>query len=141
MLDVNLTGTEFDWFAADRDGHVAFFSSAGSGIVPRSVSSNPEAQLLLAKVVDELPRVTRVEVQRGADEIDEWHALAARGLFVYDNVIYPLTPNDYRLLMAPGKPLMASDLPEEARQGLCRLQDVAFASCALISPAMVETAE
>ena len=37
----DMRGLEFDWLAVDADGHVAFLSTAGGGLVPAGV--DPDA--------------------------------------------------------------------------------------------------
>jgi hypothetical protein len=83
-----LLGREFDFAFGDEDGHVALFSTAGYGPVPKAA--------LMAKGVEALPEPEQVmlanlseigSVQsegRGPGQCAEWPALGRRGVYVYD---------------------------------------------------------
>jgi hypothetical protein len=67
-------GIEFDWFASDRDGHLALFATAGLGSFPASVNSSIEVHSNLAD---------SIEVSN-LGTTDVWQSYSKVGLFVYD---------------------------------------------------------
>ncbi len=83
-----LQGLEFDFALADEDGHVALFSTAGYGPVPRSAlaaedpAALPEPEAVLLSALHEIGSA-RLE-GRGSGDCAEWPALGRRGVFVYD---------------------------------------------------------
>jgi len=83
-----LEGTEFDWFAIDRNGNVAILATAGRGHVPSAV------------------RTAATEHRSIADDLDAphwgtpavWSDYAVIGLFVFD---WLLPNGPYRLVARP----------------------------------------
>ncbi|MGQ0798525.1 MAG: hypothetical protein ACT4NL_00225 [Pseudomarimonas sp.] len=73
-ISVDVGGREFDWFAADSEGRLALFATAGFGPVPDSVLSATEAH---DAVSDSL------EVSDwGTSAV--WESYALAGLYAYD---------------------------------------------------------
>jgi hypothetical protein len=64
-------GLEFDWFAADTEGNIALFSTAGFGPVPVEVQSHFQDYDRVAAHID-----WRV--------LEIWQECAKHGLFVFD---------------------------------------------------------
>ena len=69
-----ITGIEFDWFATDRDGHIALFATAGSGPTPASVLALVEAHAFVGD---------SVEIE-GWGTKSVWESYARVGLYAYD---------------------------------------------------------
>ncbi len=90
-------GIEFDWFAVDEVGHLGFFASSGSGLVPI------EAQSLEAEI-EELAAHLHIPFGR-----DSWEHAAAAGLYAYDGDI---NGGPYRLNGTPEVRLLSHELPE-----------------------------
>jgi len=70
----DLNGIEFDWFAADRDGNLALFATAGEGFFPRSVAEHHADHSSLSDSLN-APRSGTPEV---------WKDYADLGLYVFD---------------------------------------------------------
>jgi hypothetical protein len=70
----NIEGTEFDWFATDRDGSFAIFATAGCGPVPESI-------LGLAKAHDAVAEGLKVH---GWGTGTVWQSYSRIGLYAYD---------------------------------------------------------
>jgi hypothetical protein len=72
-------GEEFDWFAIDSNGYVAWMMSAGYGPIPDAVFQKLEQQRRIEEHLTELS---------GYSTKDPWYrmmwSLSATGLFVYD---------------------------------------------------------
>jgi hypothetical protein len=71
---LELCGMEFDWFAADSDGNLALFATAGEGFVPKSAAKHHAQHVALS---DPLPTP-----RMGTPEV--WKDYAALGLYVFD---------------------------------------------------------
>lgn len=69
-----IEGTEFDWFATDRDGRFAIFATAGRGPVP-------ESALALAKAHDAVGDTLEV-TGWGTNAV--WQSYSRAGLYAYD---------------------------------------------------------
>lgn len=83
-----IVGVEFDWLAIDREGRLALFATAGSGMAPRSAmdaSESLDAALSLIKT----PNWGSLQV---------WDDYASVGLYVYD---WDVSMGVYRRLRTP----------------------------------------
>jgi len=69
-----ITGREFDWFALDKEGNIALFSTVGSGTVPESVLLNYAEHDSISESL--------ATPNWGSSQI--WSDYADKGLFVYD---------------------------------------------------------
>lgn len=67
----DIAGYEFDWFAVDKYGHWALFSTGGSAMVPPDVARNIEDHSL-------------IPVPATGNGRDPWKPLAKAGLTVFD---------------------------------------------------------
>jgi hypothetical protein len=70
----DIAGREFDWFAVDRCGQVALFSTAGEGRVPDQVLAHLDIHDKVGASIE----VTNW----GTEKV--WQSYAAKGLYVYD---------------------------------------------------------
>lgn len=84
----DLRGIEFDWFAADSEGNVALFATAGEGFLPEGVTENHELHTAVAESLP-APRVGTAEV---------WLDYADAGLYVFD---WSLPGGPYELRASP----------------------------------------
>ena len=114
-------GTEFDWYACDRDGQVALFSTAGSALVPTVI-------LQAIAEVDLLDEYFRV----ASPTRSFWEEFAALGLFVYD--CGTLHDETYRRVAVPAKPARRGELPGGLAMacGRYRFSDLSFSEAAAI---------
>jgi len=124
--------SDFEWYALDRQGHVAFFTSGGLAPIPLPVfrswpgysAANGFFQALGARGGYRL-HAAGAAMPRPAD----WVEMAERGLFAYDwcdpsGTVYggpygngaPSRP--YRLIASPADPLTVDALPAELREWL-----------------------
>jgi hypothetical protein len=106
-----LLGLEFDFALIDGDGHVALFSTAGYGPIPKNVlaaaepseRADPQSVLLAS-----LPEVGAARVEgRGPGTCTEWPALGCRGVFVYDWLAHD---GPYERVIAPEVAIVRDDL-------------------------------
>ena len=116
-----IVGLEFDWLASDARGHVALFSTAGSGFAPDEFLRDTDAHDAALEAILTSPATTRA---RFAPELppgltNTWRLVAERGLFAFDS-----DPNGgpYRLVAAPVSPVLAADLPRSVVEVVSRLQ-------------------
>ncbi|WP_349745317.1 hypothetical protein [Roseateles cavernae] len=84
----DLRGIEFDWFAADSEGNVALFATAGEGFLPAGVAENHEMHSAFAESLP-APRVGTAEV---------WLDYADAGFYVFD---WALPGGPYELRASP----------------------------------------
>jgi hypothetical protein len=111
---------DFEWYAVDRDGHVAFLTSAGFGPVPAAVFGSEPAYRLARDFFRSLPE--RCEfIADLPDDLGRagcWIDAARRGLYPYDwnaRQSQPLPRRPYRRLAIPAAPLAFADLPAEVQ--------------------------
>jgi hypothetical protein len=71
---MELDGREFDWFAIDRDGRLALFSTAGEGVVPPAVHARYSEHDSVSETIA-APRTGTADV---------WQDYADAGLYVFD---------------------------------------------------------
>lgn len=115
-----IKGLEYDWLAVDSAGHVGFFSTAGTGRVPRAL-------------LEDAPRFDRaIDLLLGSDAVtvaaffptvrsglkNPWRLAAERGVFAFD-----ASPSDptYRLVAAPRVPIRREQLSEFVYAVACRV--------------------
>jgi len=115
-------GMDLEWFAVDRDGHLGFFTSNGSRILPEPVLRSWDAWQWIRQTMKTLPRPgvgTLVVTREGNQE--DWIEMAARGLFAYD--FNPHDPamdeeGDYQRIATPSQALIVDALDERIRREL-----------------------
>ncbi len=106
MINSEIWGIEWDWFASDLDGSIAFLSSGGSGQVPPVVIADEP-------LIDELLQVLGIEYNS-----QSWAKAAECGLFAYD---VDVNGGPYRRIAMPDLACTASTLPEKFRAMLLRV--------------------
>lgn len=75
MTEANeMHGTDFDWFAVDRNENVGIFATAGSGKIPATVLSSITAHDLISQTID--------TPNWGNEAV--WDDYANVGLYVFD---------------------------------------------------------
>jgi hypothetical protein len=109
-MRIDPDGIDLGWFAVDQDGHVGFFTSGGSRVVPEAVLSSPEALDGVKKAIHDRPRST-LEILRWAlsDTRKHWADMAARGLFAYDFHSHDTSyfeEGEYRQIARPYRPFI-----------------------------------
>ena len=125
-----IDGREFDWFAVDSMGHVAHFSSAGFGPIPRQVLARLEEADDLPLRLLALPIIGSAKGHM-AGRIDDWLEMAKRGLYSFD-----WSSNRYQLAATPSVALHTSALPAEWSTAwpVVRLRSVVFAQWQQFDP-------
>jgi hypothetical protein len=99
---------EFDWYAHDRLGYVAAFSSYGRGAIPIAAKSCRDSYNQIYDLIESLPGATTADlVYSGAGRYDDWLRYSRQGLFGYDfqdaHRTKPL--GQYDLLTCPRRPI------------------------------------
>ncbi len=125
-----LRGVEFDWFAADRRGHVAQFMAAGDDAgVPEAALASEELLEALHVWIDTRPETEPPNAPAGGFD-EHLTPPQRRGAYVYDRV--PDGSGIYRLVAAPRTPFAVDDLPAHLRSYLEGLTlDVTFGEARL----------
>ena len=126
--------SDFEWFALDRNGHVAILTAAGEGVIPRAVFRSREAYFLHHRTLLSLPRTgTATRVADLPGDLSFWTEAAERGLYGYDWTNHPLgTPGfatNYVRVAVPASPITVNNLDEKLRTWLeaVRLPALTFA--------------
>ncbi len=104
---------EFDWYAHDRLGNVAAFSSFGRGAIPNAAKTCRDSYNELYDLVEALPETTQaILVYDGAGSYDEWLKYSRQGLFGYDyQDAHRKTPQgQYDLISCPRTPIHIDSL-------------------------------
>ena len=111
-------GLDCVWLAADREGHVGAFVTAGVGPIP--VDALREDLLSVEELEDrvlELPPVSGVELRISVPRPDSFLRLAERGLFVYDwrdvHRVWWGKRGAYEIAAVPTQPLERRSLPPD----------------------------
>jgi hypothetical protein len=109
----DILGFEYDWLASDAEGHVALFSTAGTGYVPGKFLQDTAAHDAAINAILQMPAITQASF---APEIppplnNTWKQVAERGLYAFD-----CDPGGgpYRLVAAPVVPRRVEELPARA---------------------------
>ncbi|WP_221088014.1 hypothetical protein [Deinococcus aquaedulcis] len=103
-----IAGVEFDWFAADEQGHIAQLLAAGDDTVPQAALQSEELLEAIHVWIDTRPEHEEANAPAGGFD-EHLTAPQRRGAFVYDRL--PGQPGMYRLVAAPRTPLTVSGLP------------------------------
>ena len=106
MYSVAAEGVEWDWFASDSAGRIAFLSSGGSGQVPPPL-------LAQEGIIEEFMTLAQVYSDNNA-----WQAAAAYGLYAYD---VDANGGPFSRLAVPETPKAVGDLPERFRTLVSRV--------------------
>jgi hypothetical protein len=104
---------EFDWYARDRVGMVAVFSSYGLGAIPNAAKPCRDSYNDLYELVHSLPEITEaILVYKGGGRFVDWLKYSRQGLFGYDyqdaHRVSPL--GGYDLLTSPVCPIHIDSL-------------------------------
>lgn len=124
-------GPDFEWFAIDSKGHIAFLTTAGCAAIPAAVFRSKPLYFSFFNYYRNLPVRCEVVEHSPCAEIKSWFEVAQRGLFVYDYSSETreygsyVAGKPYRLIASPLLPLTLPELPMPIQEWL---QPVAFKS-------------
>ena len=104
-------GTEFDWVASDRNGRLGYFSSAGFGGIPASVTAIEAQMREICDLVARLPERGAAEAVRRLANSEDWQRVARCGFFAYD---WSHERECYEPISVPTSPLFLADLASES---------------------------
>ena len=135
----DVSGLEADWLACDADGHVALFSTAGSGYAPPEFLKDIEAHDTAIETIESLPASTRAAFfpELKPHLKNSWRLAAERGLFAFDS---DPSGGPYKLVAAPVEPAHLSDFPEHIASLIerIRFRTIRFADHKLLTNAQIE---
>lgn len=112
----DVEGLEFDWFAQDRTGQLAVFTSAGKGFIPRSVFSASVGPYndFVSAIANRAVSAAILEFS-GDGRFQDWREFAEHGLFSYDfqdlHRVGGEKRDGYDLMYGPSIPATVADLP------------------------------
>ena len=143
MARIDPDGKNLEWFALDRDGHLGFFTSHGSRVVPEPVLESDGTQEWLLRKVAFLPRIgkgSRAWFVRG--DLELWIRAAQRGFFGYrfEACGHGLSrEGHYRRILKPVPPLRADSLEDDLWGQVARvtLSTVCFAESRFIEESLL----
>lgn len=99
------------WMAADRDGHLGAFLTAGTGPIPMAALASVSVPLSEVEcTLAGLARTTQARLLVSVGRPDDLIALAERGLFVFD---WTESIDAYRPVAEPAVPIRIDALPED----------------------------
>lgn len=124
--------SDFEWFAVDRDGFIAFLTSAGLGPIPTIVFKSKPDYFALQHWFNDAPFRGEYVVHPPAKKMprpDDFLSMARKGLFAYDwdcsKGQYLRWP--YHLIASPERPLLIHELPDSAKATIEQIRfDVSF---------------
>jgi hypothetical protein len=143
MVELNAEGYDLGWFATDRDGHIGFFTSQGSEVVPASVLASKERWELLDRGIHKLPSIGKGSLRWFVTgNREDWIEMARRGLYAYDfSEHYPgkAARGHYKRISSPSRPVGISSLALDLQQALSFtvISTVCFARQRTINPGVV----
>jgi hypothetical protein len=133
-----IQGQEYDWLAADSEGLVGFFSTAGGGYAPQAFLDDVNAFDSAIAAVLSLPATGSATCFRELRTrlTNTWKLVAERGLYAFDSS--PLG-GAYRLIATPDTPARLKDLPASVGHvaGRVVLPDVTFRSSSEITESQI----
>jgi hypothetical protein len=104
-------GIEFDWLAVDEQGHVAVFSSSGSGPVPAAVNAAAAAVDSAVDVIAALEVIGGYTDVSGcvAEDGDytDWYLFSSQGFYAFQ---WDLWDGPYIRICSPTRPITISEL-------------------------------
>lgn len=105
-------GFELDWLALDANDHVAIFSAAGHGPIPRIVAQHLDDVEKAIESLRSLPILGECsECPTGDDDYSFWIEPARRGIFGYDWGGTDVPP--YARVTAPSRPVTIREIDED----------------------------
>ena len=118
--------SDFEWYAVDSGGQVAFLTSAGFGPIPLLVFRDKAAYFAAAQYFESLPvRCGHALHARRPHEWSSWTEAANRGLFAYDWTATAgqyVPGHPYELMARPDRPLLLAELPEAVQNWLAPIR-------------------
>lgn len=134
-----ILGFEFDWLAADAEGHVAMFSTAGGGYAPEAFlrDTNAHDEAIDALLASPASTTARLAPALPPGMKNTWRDVAERGLFAFDSDVHG---GPYRLVAAPEVPIKMGQLPLAIScvLGNLELRHVRFVETSAISEHMLK---
>ena len=114
--------SDFEWFAVDSNGHIAFVTSAGFAPIPLIVFRSKRQYFDCANYFENLPEKSESILSEDFPyKVKSWIDAAKRGLFAFDwnwGLSCYEAGKPYRLIAYPTKPLKVSELPNEIQEYL-----------------------
>ena len=110
-----------EWYAIDKVGHVAFFTTAGSGFIPDVYESHPA---ILCESISGAERLsirgghTLIAQNNAGVRYADWIDAANKGCYAYDYI--PYSQREYMLIAVPENPIV---LRECVDKWMCTLAE------------------
>ena len=142
MARINPDGVNLEWVAVDRDGHVGFFTSQGSRLVPEPVLESDQTRDWLLRKVAFLPRIgkgSRAWFVGG--DLEYAIRMAQRGFFAYRLEACrhgPTREGHYRRVAKPSRPRGVESRENDVRRwiGQVTFGTVCFAGTRILEDAL-----
>ncbi len=110
-------GIDYEWFAVDAVGHIAAFTTGGSGPIPAVALADSETEDALDGFLLRLPVRGCATMLVSLPRPDDFIAFAERGLFAYDWADVHRAARNYRgvyeIYSRPTSPISISELPPQ----------------------------
>jgi hypothetical protein len=125
MARINPDGVNLEWVGVDRDGHLGFFTSQGSRLVPEPVLESDQTRDWLMRKVAFLPRIgkgSRAWFVGG--DLEFGIRMAQRGFFAYRLEACRhgrAREGHYRRVAKPSRPLRVESLDDEVRRWIVQV--------------------
>ncbi len=113
MRREDVRGVEFDFLVKDRNGHVALFSTAGSGDIPEEVLANPSPEPEASLIAAFQASGRAIPDGKGPGSCKEWLELGSLGFFVFD---WNFSSGSYERVIVPSAPETIQNFTPELRQ-------------------------
>ncbi len=112
-----LDSVDFDWYARDESGHVAFIASGGAE-VPRCIFRDLDTYVSLKTWLDSLPEAGKSDLLIRYPNVSDFTSAANRGLFAFNFDDDKSRNAGFHLVSRPHNPLRIESLPDWATKWL-----------------------
>lgn len=130
----DVAGAEFEWFAADRNGDIAVFSTAGCGFIPDVVFDVARNHILLEGYLTRTHFEHCVAVPGKGVVLNEYlKGISERGLYAFE---WSVWKGPYKLAYIPESPLNITEIDSEIAKilGLLRFEKISWKDSRCINP-------
>lgn len=135
MKGLQYRGTEFDWFAVDQESHIAWFISAGSGMIPDIVFRFENQLRILndyffTKIDRNNPRRLHPDLKCQPEWVSE------QGIYVYEAEVMKFS--HYTRIASPQIPVSVSRFPDDISNALKSVRlNLSFVKDVVLYPNML----
>ena len=132
MSKFNPIGLDLDWYAFDKVGRCAHFSSGGSDMVPKKIIENLDVYKKINAYVLSLPIISEAKLLVDpTGDMQSWLERAKRGFLCFDFNMNDSGP--YNLICIPLNDKVTIAISKEIAELMYKFNNVDFSKCSQIN--------